>query len=163
LAISSSAYYPPSRQLSAAQGNLTNCLSTLTLPFKLFDSSALSLMVRRLSMVPISLSYITPQAGGDGGGGPRAAGDDGRAHQRRRLHVHTQQLAGAAGVGGGGVRAGPAHHLPHGQPRRRGPGAGCGPFESRFRHFVRGRGCTASTGLYVQASPARRCVVGCTC
>jgi hypothetical protein len=28
--------------------------------------------------------------------------------------------------------------------------------------FIGGRGCKASTGLYVQASPVRRCVVGCS-
>jgi hypothetical protein len=33
--------FPTHGQLSAAQGSPTNCLSTLTLPFKLFDSSAL--------------------------------------------------------------------------------------------------------------------------
>jgi hypothetical protein len=33
--------FPTHGQQSAAQGSPTNCLSTLTLPFKLFDPSAL--------------------------------------------------------------------------------------------------------------------------
>jgi hypothetical protein len=36
-----------------------------------------------------------------------------------------------------------------------------GCIESLCRHFIGGRGCKASTGLYVQAAPVRRCAVGC--
>ena len=43
---------------------------------------------------------------------------------------------------------------------RHGRGLAFGLYLNPCRHFIRGRGCKASTGLYVQASPVRRSLWG---
>jgi hypothetical protein len=52
--------FPTHGQLSAAQGNLTSCLNFDFAILNLFEPRLCSLMVRKWSTVPISLSYTIP-------------------------------------------------------------------------------------------------------